>query len=40
MSTQKLKTKTFVLLINIYLDSLTAKFHKKLEKLGQAIIIC
>jgi hypothetical protein len=39
MLSQKLETKTFVLLINIHLDSLTAKFHKRLEELGQAMII-
>jgi hypothetical protein len=39
MLTRKLKTKTFVLLINIHLDSLTAKFHKRLEELRQAIVI-
>jgi hypothetical protein len=34
-----LKTETFVLPIDIHLDSLTAKFCKRLEELGQAIVI-
>jgi hypothetical protein len=39
MLAQKLETKTFVLLIDIHLDSLTAKFHKRLEESGQAMVI-